>query len=310
MKYGWKHRLLSGFFALAMIGNCSFIVSAAEQDKENIKAESELSAEKEEVDTSVKAEAGSIPVTEEEIDAYFDGTVLVGDSVMVGFRNYAMNRADTYLGRIQFLANGSFSVHNALWPINGKSVHPIYQGKQQYVWDSLGMMQAKRVFLFFGLNDMNMGSLEDTCAHYCQVIANIKTTCPDAEIHLISMTYTLRGKGKGNLNNANIRQFNELLKQMAAENGWGFMDLATPLSDANGDLAPVYCSDNYVHQTNAAYDVWSVILREYARSQLDKTSAFPVGKEESEKTEHEEASEESIEGEGIFLDESGQLPAV
>lgn len=220
-----------------------------------------------------------LPATEEEIDAYFDGMVLVGDSVMVGFRNYSMRRANTFLGRIQFLASGSFSVHNSLWPINSKSVHPIFQGQQRLVWDSLGMIQPKRVFLFFGLNDMNMGSLADTCAQYSQLIANIKTTCPDAEIHLMSMTYTLRGKGKGNLNNPTIRQFNELLKQMARDNGWGFVDIANPLSDANGDLAPAYCSDNYVHQTNAAYDVWAVVLRDYARSQLEHTSEFTVGEE-------------------------------
>lgn len=218
-----------------------------------------------------------ITVTEEEIDAYFDQTVLVGDSVMMGFRNYAMRRANTYLGRIQFLASGSFSVHNALWPVNAKSVHPIYQGQQRPVWESLGMIQPKRVFLFFGLNDMNMGTLEETCSLYSQVIANIQQTCPDAEIHLISMTYTLRGKGKGNLTNPNIRTFNEMLKQMARDNGWGFVDMANPLADANGDLAPEYCSDHYVHQTNAAYDVWSVVLRDYARSQLDESSEFFVG---------------------------------
>lgn len=139
------------------------------------------------------------------------------------------------------------------------------------------MIQPKRVFLFFGLNDMNMGTLEDTCALYAQVIANIKGTCPDAEIHLMSMTYTLRGKGKGNLTNPNIRRFNEMLKQMARDNGWGFVDIANPLADANGDLLPAYCSDHYVHQTNAAYDVWSVVLRDYARSQLDETSEFFVG---------------------------------
>lgn len=231
-----------------------------------------------------------LPATEEEIDAYFDGMVLIGDSVMVGFRNYSMRRANTFLGRIQFLASGSFSVHNSLWPINSKSVHPIFQGQQRFVWDSLSMIQPKRVFLFFGLNDMNMGSLADTCAKYSQLIANIKTTCPDTEIHLMSMTYTLRGKGKGNLNNPTIRQFNEMLKQMARDNGWGFVDIANPLSDANGDLAPAYCSDNYVHQTNAAYDVWAVVLRDYARSQLEHTSEFSVG---------EEGNYAVIDGEGV-----------
>ncbi len=225
-------------------------------------------------------------ITEEDIDAYFDQTVFTGDSVMVGFRNYAMHRANTYLGRIQFLASGSFSVHNALWPVtNPKSVHPLYQGKKMPVWESVGIIKPKRIFLFFGLNDMNMGPIESTCACYSQVIENIKAASPDTEIHIISMTYTVRGKGKGNLTNTNIRVFNELLKQMARESGWGFVDLAPALADANGDLVPAYCSDNYVHQTNAAYDVWSVVLRDYARSQLDGSSEFFVGEKEPEYVE-------------------------
>ncbi len=76
-------------------------------------------------------------VTEEEIDAYFDGSVFVGDSVMLGFRNYAMRRQDTFLNRIKFLAAGSLSVHNALWPVSSKSVHPVYQGEKRLLWDSL-----------------------------------------------------------------------------------------------------------------------------------------------------------------------------
>ena len=32
----------------------------------------------------------------DEIDAYFDDSVFVGDSIMLGFRNYAMKRQDTF----------------------------------------------------------------------------------------------------------------------------------------------------------------------------------------------------------------------
>lgn len=252
-----------------------------DETQESSEAKEQAQEEKTPEKSSTKKRAAVI--TEEEIDAYYDQTVFVGDSVMVGFRNYAMHRSNTYLGRIQFLASGSFSVHNALWPVtNPKSVHPLYQGQKRAVWESIGLIKPKRVFMFFGLNDMNMGPIESTCACYTQVIENIKASSPDTEIHLISMTYTMRGRGKGNLTNTNIRVFNELLKQMARDNGWGFVDLAPALADANGDLLPAYCSDNYVHQTNAAYDVWSVVLRDYARSQLDESSEFFVGEKTPE----------------------------
>lgn len=260
MKKGWKYRLMCGCVAMVMAGAGPAAVYADEVSQ-----------------AAVQDALADGTLTEAEINAYFDGSVFVGDSVMMGFRNYAMNRGGDLLGRMQFLTAVSFSVYNSLQPVSAKSVHPIFMGQQRPVWESLALMQAKKVFLFFGLNDMNMGSLESTCARYNQLIANIKLTCPDAEIHLMSMTYVKQGSGKGNLTNPNIRVFNELLKQMALQNGWGFVDIATPLADANGDLAAGYCSDNYVHQTIAAYDVWSVVLQEYARAQLTGTSAFPIG---------------------------------
>ncbi len=259
MKKKWKRRLLCGFFALAVAGTQP-APAYAEEGAANAAQE---------------APAG-IPATEEDIDAYFDGSVFVGDSVLMGFRNYALKRGGPCLGRMQFLASGSFSVYNALQPVSSKSVHPVYQGQQRLVWESVGMLQAKKVFLFFGLNDLNRGSLESTCGRYAQVIANIKANCPDTEIHIMSMTYTKQGKGKGKLNNPTIRQFNDMLRQMALDNGWGFIDIATPLADGNGDLAAAYCSDNYIHQTNAAYNVWTAVLKEYAKSQLEGTSAFPA----------------------------------
>ena len=98
------------------------------------------------------------------------------------------------------------------------------------------------------------------------------------------MTYTLKDTGKGKLNNDTIREFNELLKTMASENGWGYLDIATPLSDENGDLTEQYCSDGFVHQSRAAYDVWTTVIRDYARAQLDGTTEYPVGDIELEES--------------------------
>ena len=207
-------------------------------------------------------------ISEEEIDAYFDGSVMVGDSIMLGFRNYAMRRQNTWLSRLQFLAAGSYSTSHALEPVTQKSLHPIYAGQKRPIWESISLMGAKKVFILFGMNDLNISGIEGTCENYKAIAANIRALDPEAEIHLISMTYVLRGKAKRKLNNDNIRAFNEALARLAAENGWGYVDLAPHLADEGGDLAAVYCSDEFVHQTPEAYDVWCAVLREYAKSRL------------------------------------------
>lgn len=242
--------------------------------------------------TALEQSAGTTTQLEEEIDTYFADSVFVGDSIMLGFRNYCMKQKDSYLNNIKFLAAGSFSVTNSLWDVTEKSVHPVYQGKKRQIWESISMMEdVKRVFLFFGMNDLNVSGLEGTCEKYQQLISKIKEQSPDVEIHIISMTYTLKGAGKGKLKNDTIREFNILLQDMAKENGWGFLDMATPLSDENGDLAEKYCSDGYVHQSRAAYDVWSTVIRDYARAQLDGTTEFPVGD-----SKEEDSTEDSTEG--------------
>ena len=211
------------------------------------------------------------PLSEAEIDAFYADSVLVGDSVMLGFRNYAQKSGDPFLKSMGILCAGSFSVHNSFDPVNSKSVHPVYQGKQRHVWESIAMMGRKQVFLFFGLNDIALD--DNTPALYKQLVARIKEQSPEAQIHIISMTYVAAGAGKKRLNNTNIRAFNATMKEIAAKEGWGFVNMADPLADGNGDLAKAYCSDNYVHQTPAAYKVWTGVLRAYARELLSSQGA-------------------------------------
>lgn len=197
------------------------------------------------------------------IDNAFEDTVFVGDSIMLGFRNYAMKRQDTFLEKLEFLAAGSFSADNALWPVDEKSVHPVYQGKQRPVWESIAMMKGRRIFLMLGMNDLNVYGLEGSCAAYRELIGNILEANPEAEIHIMSMTYVLQGKEKDMLRNDTIRQYNEMLRQMAKENRWGYVDVAEALADEKGNLKAEYCSDDFVHQNPKAYDVWVKVLREY-----------------------------------------------
>ncbi len=131
-------------------------------------------------------------------------------------------------------------------------------------------MGRKHVFLFFGLNDIGLG--DDTPQLYQKLVAKIKEGSPEAQINIISMTYTAAGAGKRRLNNDNIRKFNAEMKNIAVQNGWGFVDMANPLADGNGNLAAAYCSDHYDHQTNAAYQVWVQVLRQYAKEVLQNTA--------------------------------------
>lgn len=242
--------------------------AAPEENTAGLEASEERNGEENGAEMSPEEKAA-----EERTDAYFDNSVFVGDSIMLGFRNYAMKRQDSFLSRLQFLAAGSYSVNNALWEVNEKSVHPMYRGKQRQVWESISMMGGRRVFLMLGMNDLNINGLEGSCEKYKELVEKIREADPEAEIHIMSMTYVMKGKGTGLLENDTIREYNSMLKQMAEENGWGYVDIADSLADENGDLAEGYCSDDFAHQRPEAYDIWVSVLRDYAKEQLEKNNA-------------------------------------
>ncbi len=225
--------------------------------------------------TTIEQETGSVYedgvpastdnfIIQENIDTFFEGSVFIGDSVMMGFRNYVMGQPQGFLGGPDFLVSGSFSLRMALANIDENSIHPIYQGEQRFIWDSIALMKAKKAFLFFGLNDIDMAGVEGTCANYAEVVANIRKASPDTEIYIISMTNVLTGSEVGGLNNNNIRLLNEAVKEYCATADVQFIDIASFLVGEDGGLKPEYCSDAYVHQTAAAYDVWTKVLRWYA----------------------------------------------
>lgn len=216
-----------------------------------------------------------IEISEEAIDAYYANSVFLGDSIMLGFRNYTRKQAeDSFLKQIQFLAAGSYSASNSLWDVTEKSVHPLYQGKKLQAWDSIEKIAPDKVFICLGLNDLNISGLQGSLDKYSELIRRIQEKSPDVEIHIISMTYTLAGASSGKLQNDTIREYNLMLLDAAIQNGWGYIDVANALADDNGDLAEGYCSDGFVHQTAAAYDVWTRVLRDYARADLRVETAF------------------------------------
>ncbi len=211
-----------------------------------------------------------LPPTEEEIANYFQGAYVTGDSVAYGFQLYANRQkgSSTILQNLGFLTRGSFSAHNAFMTISKKSVHPTYQGAQHFIWDSLQMVGAKHVFMFFGLNDLNIGGVDSTVDYYVRLINQIRAVNPDIAFTIISTTPMYQGSEKGKLTNANIDALNARMQALCTENGWGYLDIASHLKAANGTLAAQYCSDHYVHETNAAYAIWLQCFHDYAQEKL------------------------------------------
>ena len=210
-------------------------------------------------------------VSEAEAEAWFADAVFVGDSIMLGWKNYNNNKLsanESFFGPTHFLCEGSYGAGHALEPVSSTSLHPLYQGEQRMLWDSIAMMGAKKVFICFGLNDVAIYGVEGTSQNFSTLCSKILEKSPDAKIYIISSMYLMDDSHQKKLTNENLRKLNGLHRQMCAENGFGFVDIASHLVGPDGYLKREYCSDpesnTPCHHTAAAYDIWAQILRSVA----------------------------------------------
>lgn len=254
---------IAAMLALGNFAGSIHVYAAQVEPPTDLPAEPPADLSGESSDTALTTPPEIPALTDEELRAYFGDSVFIGDSIMAGFRNYS-KKQETYVQDIQFLAEVSYGIRNALKPLDGSRTHPKYNGEKYLVWDAIPLTGCQRAFIMLGMNDIGIWGPEKTLDKCKELIDKILENSPELEIHIVSVTYTLEGAGKEVLNNANIAAYNTLLQQMAEENGWGYLDLSTVISDGNGNLAEDCCSDGFVHLTKTAYSLWEAELINYA----------------------------------------------
>jgi len=207
--------------------------------------------------------------TDEEIRLFFEESAFVGDSVMHGMELYC-RRVDCMQSPATFLTVTSFSARHAISELTEKSYHPSYNGEKMLVEDALKLDEAKRVFISIGLNDVL--SSPNTCFdQYCEFISRIKNVNPDIDVYIFSATSPVTKPSSSNMSAETAQEYktkilalNANMKAFCDAGNATFLDVASPLLNENGFLSDKYTSDGYVHLTNKSYELWSVMLTEYA----------------------------------------------
>lgn len=206
-------------------------------------------------------------VSDNDIRDYYSRSVFIGDSVMTGYKMY-VNYYDSLASEAFFLATNSYATFHALK--ENSNLHPLYRGVKQPVWKSVSSMEVDRVFIMLGTNDLICWSVENTSKGIFDLTQRILEENPGIEINLVSMTPLYPGASKNNLTNANVDILNETLREMAEDNGFGYVDINTPLKDGGDALPPAFCSDKLVHETYEAYAVWDKEFTLYAKELIQE----------------------------------------
>lgn len=280
------------------VGNENDPIRQVEPDKvqQYIVEESTIVTEPEPEKPVFENKYESIPEEVKVNDSWFDDCVFLGDSLTVGLSMY--NDRYNAFGDADFVCAGSLSYWNSQWDLyRAGNVHPIYKGRKILLEDAVKLTGAKKAIITLGMNDIGIWGPAGVITHARSLLNKIKAKSPDVKIYLQTVSPIIYGRERPHLSNSLIRQYNENLKQFAAQEGYGFLDSYNALANNYGYLPNEFCSDPGglgLHLTFKGCAVWADFLKSSVATAYpgDEIVSEPESSEESPvEQESEEVSE-------------------
>jgi hypothetical protein len=196
-------------------------------------------------------------------DGFFKDSVFFGDSVLSGLGIYMKSKNKGYLDGAKVDGVVSYSLTEALK--RDSKFHPLYKGQHMAPEKLAQAVGAKKVFLFFGINDVyNTKDPKGTYKKYLELIDRIKKNCPDVQIYILSTTYPVKDHEGSDILAKNLKKLNDLMRAYCEKSDCEYIDIASYVSTGDGYLKSQYCSDSFIHQQISAYSIWDKVLRNYA----------------------------------------------
>jgi len=201
-------------------------------------------------------------------DAYFEGAVFVGDSIMQQIGRYKMEQGEKgrpILGNARFMTVSSYTLYQGsrVTPLEHKAALR-YAGRKVSLADALKKMEARKAFILLGLNDQAGSRLDQEMLMYTRLIERARDKNPGVELIILSLTPITRGAQTKALNQKNFDAFNQRLESLCETLGVLFLDVATPLKDEDGFLSKAYAQDGRVHLSQEGMAVFVKALYAFA----------------------------------------------
>ena len=226
------------------------------------------------------AESGQTvaPVSDEQLDegyldAWFDDSLMIGDSIAEGLNRYvAKERNDGHpcLGSMRIVGTSGFTLKIAL-AAEKKETHGqvLFRSNGRTISDMVELTGAKSLFLMIGVRDIEYYSAEKMIEVYDELISIIKANHPDLRIYIHSFMPTLKSFAKSvNVTSEMNKAANVLLRAFCEEKGYTYLELADLVRDEEGYLKWEYSWKDYsFHPNDLARAIWVRLLRSCARDE-------------------------------------------
>lgn len=215
-------------------------------------------------------------VTDEQLDAgylddWFNGSVMVGDSLCAGFSGYVQNERyekRPCLGDMKIVSASALTLKKAMeceQKLRNRELK--YQTRYMTITEVVAATNTNRLFINLGVSDVRWYTPEEFIAAYDTMIEIVKASYPDLEIYIHSIVPMIESYAQSvNVTADMNREINEWLKAYCEEKGYGYIEIADPVRDENGYLArDCSASDYRFHLNKKGKEFWVRSLREAAR---------------------------------------------
>lgn len=221
-----------------------------------------------------------VPVSDEQLDegfldAWFDDSVLIGDSLVAGLNMYVTKERSLdhfCLGNMQLVGTSALSLKKALGTEKKERTGEIkFRGRYTTASDVVKTLQAKRVFFMLGVNDPRWYSPEELVDVYDQIITIVRTENPGIRVYIHSLMPMIKSYADTvDMTYEINKAANDKLRAYCEENDVTYLELADLVRDENGFLRQDYSAqDNTFHLNSYGKAIWVHLLRSCARDEYN-----------------------------------------
>lgn len=190
---------------------------------------------------------------------FYDDSAILGDSITYFLWQYESK--NNYLGNMTFVSRHGISIHSLV----NRSKNMYFEGHEMYIEDIAASINPSRLYLMLGCLDFQVpASTLMLMDHWQQLLDRIAEKVPDAEIVIVSNIPCYTKMTEPNTFNTAVAETAPQLKQLAADRGYGYLDLGSYVQDHYGRMPEIYCHDEF-HMNDEGSLVWIKLLRFYAQ---------------------------------------------
>lgn len=204
-----------------------------------------------------KADLTMPTITDEQAAVWFADAVFVGNSRVQGLVWYTGVEAD-------LIAERGLNVITALHD----DATTLENGEKGSVLDALAQKTYGKVYVKFGMNELNWMAEDVFIQYYGQIVDGIREVQPQATVLIQSILPITRERSEasaaagGMQTQERVNQLNGALRAMCLDKGVRFLDAEQAVMDPDGYLYAEYAASDGYHLNAAGCEKWLDYLKQ------------------------------------------------